>query len=588
MDKFVSKIKGDLKDFNHKDFQNFHDVSNISDEFCDIKYACLKINESHEFHVVLKYLNENNEDEYYNKFIREIENLRNIDDNENVIKFLGVTKDPSKNFYSLVLRYCGNKNLSDHLKEAPKKDWSNKIKMAKDIANGLNYIHSENIILYNLNSKNIMIDNDKLVISDFSLAVSLDSQKKPTAIKITEKNVAYVDPKNFTHANMANKSYDIYSLGVILWELSSGRPPFSKNKLNIEELKRSIELGKRELPVNLTPVDYKELYCDAWDRDYYKRPSIKEVISCLKDIEFDLEYHVYRDSGFIPKIFYQSNKSHEKACLKVIKGSSENEQYLFIPEGEIFIGRKNSNDIVIKDHEIDKRHAKIKNYQGKVNIIDLGSKSGIFINGEKLTFHTLYTLNINDIIKMGHSTFQYLPTGKPNFIDSLTQIYNAEYLQNNLANEFENSQNWCLLFCDFDNFKKINENYSRAAGDHVLAEFSKLIQNKYIYDKDIFARYGDDKFIILLIDAKLALAYEIAQEIRPSVDTYQFNHNEIKLQSITLSIGVSGMNSSVKNFNDLLDHAKKACKNAKEYGRNQIVIWENEPMTTDIVSIVIF
>ncbi|KAF0465728.1 kinase-like protein [Gigaspora margarita] len=540
MDKFVSKIKGDLKEFDHKDFQYLKDISNISDEFYDIKYSCLKINESH---VVLRCLNENNEDEYYNKFIREIENLRNIDDNENVIKFLGVTKDPSKKFHSLVLRYCGDKNLSDHLKEAPKKDWSDKIKMAKDIANGLNYIHSENIILNNLNSKNIMIDNNKLVISDFSLAVSLDNQMKPTTIKITEKNVAHVDPKNFTRADMANKSSDIYSLGVILWEISSGRPPF-KNKLNIEELKRSIELGKRELPVNLTPVDYKELYCDAWDRDHHKRPSIREVISCLNDIELELEYHVYLDSDFIPEIFYESKKSYEKTCLKVIKGSSENERYLFIPESEIFIGRKNSNDIVIKDQEIDKRHAKVKNYQGKVNIIDLGSKSGTFINGEKLTFHTLYTLNINDMIKMGHSTFQYLPTGKPNFIDPLTQIYNVEYLQNNLADEFKNSQNWCLLFCDFDNFKNIDENYDRAAGDHVLKEFSKLIQNKYINDKDIFARCGDDKFIILLIDAKLDLAYEIAQEIRPSVETYPFNLNEIKLQSITLSIGVSGMNSS--------------------------------------------
>ncbi|KAF0488995.1 kinase-like protein [Gigaspora margarita] len=541
---------------------------------------------NHEFHVALKCLNENNEDEYYNKFIREMENLRNIDDNKNVIKFLGVTKDPSKNFYSLVLRYCGHKNLSDHLKEAPKKDWPYKIKMAEDIANGLNFIHSENIILYNLNSKNIMIDNDKLVISDFSLAVSLDSQMKPTTIKITEKNVAYVDPKNFIRADMTNKSSDIYSLGVILWEISSGRPPFIKNKLNIEELKRSIELGKRELPVNLTPVDYKELYCDAWDRDHHKRPSIKEVISCLKDIEPNLEYLVYRDSGFIPKIFNEKNNSklYEKACLEVMKGSSQ-KRYLFLPEGEILMGRKNSNDIVIKDQEIDKKHAKIKNYQGKVNIIDLGSKSGIFVNDEKLTFHTLYTLNINDIIKMGHSTFQYLSTGNPNLIDQLTQVYNTEYLQNHIGNEFENSKNWCLLFCDFDHFKKVNEKYSHEAGNHVLVEFSKLIQNKYIYDKDIFARYGDDKFIILLIDAKLTLAYEIAKEIRPSVGAYPFTHNEINLQSITLSIGVSGMNSSVKNFKDLLNHAEEACKKAKEYGRNQIVIWENEQISTQILSI---
>ncbi|CAG8720405.1 2786_t:CDS:2, partial [Cetraspora pellucida] len=308
MDKVASKIKGNLKEFKHEDFQDFQDLSNISDELSDIKHAYLKTNE-YDLHAFIKFLKEYEEDEYYNKFIREIENLRNIGVNENVIKFLGVTKDPYKNFYSLVLQCCGNKNLSDHLKEVQKIGWLDKIKIGKDIANGLAYIHVENIILRNLSSKNIINDNGKFVITDFNSAVSLESLEELTTIKITEKNVAYMDPKIFNRADTVNKSSDIYSLGVILWEISSGRPPFSNNQLNIEEFMRTLELGKRELPINLTPVDYKDLYCDAWNKDHHKRPPIKEVISCLKDVELDLEYHVYQDYDYIPKISYERNDS---------------------------------------------------------------------------------------------------------------------------------------------------------------------------------------------------------------------------------------------------------------------------------------
>ncbi|CAG8446446.1 16013_t:CDS:2, partial [Dentiscutata heterogama] len=86
--------------------------------------------------------------------------------------------------------------------------------------------------------------------------------------------------------------------------------------------------------------------------------------------------------------------------------------------------------------------------------------------------------------------------------------------------------------------------------DDVLKELTMLIQNEHLQS-----------------------AYEIAKEIRSA---YLFNFKEKKLQSITLSIGVSAVNSSVKASNDLLIHAKEACIKAKEYDHNQVVIWENE------------
>ncbi|KAF0489008.1 GGDEF domain-containing protein [Gigaspora margarita] len=305
-----------------------------------------------------------------------------------------------------------------------------------------------------------MNHNDKLMITDFSAAVSRNSKVKPTTIKITDKNVAYVDPKIFDNTNMLKKCSDIYNLGVIFWEISSGRPSFN----------------------------YIELYRDAWNKDHDERPQIKEVISCLEYIEPHFEYHEHQDTDYIPEVFY---------------GSSE------IP-----IGRKGSNYIVIKDQEINKTHAKIKNHQGKVEIKSYDSKSKIFVNEKLLRSRTSRTLKNKDVIKMGRSTFQYLPAREfKNNIDPRLQIYNNEYFRKSLKEEFKNNKMLCLLFFDLDFFGKINKNYSHAAGNYVLIELSKLIQNKYVRGKDIFARNGGEEFTILLNNSNLKMAHKTAKEI---------------------------------------------------------------------------
>ncbi|CAG8588849.1 45855_t:CDS:2, partial [Gigaspora margarita] len=269
------------------------------------------------------------------------------------------------------------------------------------------------------------------------------------------------------------------------------------------------------------------------------------------------------------KISYKKNQSitKEEACLRIIEGSPRN-QYLFLPEGEIIVGRKDSNYIVIKDQRIDEVHAKIKNNKGKVDIVGIGLKSRVFINGKQLKFRTSHTLQKNDRIEIGRSTFQYLPAGEfKNFIDPLLQIYNIDYLLKSSETGFRNGQNMnlLLLVCDSDYFGKINKNHGHEARDYILIELSKLIQNE-CGNKNVFARYEGEKFAILLINTNLKLTYGTAEKIRSSIETYQFIVNDEILPTVTFSIGVSEVNSSVKKSKDLLNHAEEACRKAKEYG----------------------
>ncbi|CAG8751407.1 9226_t:CDS:2 [Cetraspora pellucida] len=357
---------------------------------------------------------------------------------------------------------------------------------------------------------------------------------------------------------------------------------YSGNKNLREHLKE--EYVSKKDPVNLTPIDYKELYCDSWKPDPEKRPPIDEVINRLKDIELDC---VYQDSNYIPKISLGSSfkdriqfTSKDVACLEITKGSAQN-LYIFLPPGEISIGRGNSNDVIIKDQEIAKNHARIiVNYQGQVEINELGTDYGIFVNGEKLGFHISHLLIKGDILSMERSEFQYLPIGEyKSRMDEPLSIYNKVYFLKKLENEFksakENKWDLSLLFFDLDHFKSINNQNNHIVGDYVLKELVILIQNNHVRSVDIFARYGGDEFTILLKGTNISSASKIAEEIRESAKSHSFTYNKIKLL-ITLSIGVSEMNSSVNMCDDLLLNADNASKKAKECGRNRVEIWSNE------------
>ncbi|CAB4472837.1 unnamed protein product [Rhizophagus irregularis] len=76
--------------------------------------------------------------------------------------------------YILVLEYANEGNLRDYLRNNfASLEWNHKIQMALDITNGLKFLHSKEIIHRDLHSKNILVNNGKLLIADFGLSKKL-------------------------------------------------------------------------------------------------------------------------------------------------------------------------------------------------------------------------------------------------------------------------------------------------------------------------------------------------------------------------------------------------------------------------------
>lgn len=157
--------------------------------------------------------------------------------------------------------------------------------------------------------------------------------------------------------------------------------------------------------------------------------------------------------------------------------------------------------------------------------------------------------------------------------DSLTKLYNSRYWSDNSENIFQqhkaNHQPLTLLFIDCDNFKLMNDTFGHHTGDSVLRKVGQLLQAAQQQHHGIAARIGGDEFALLLtcdIATATMAARKLKKQMRKIGKMYAIE------PKFSASIGLSGMQPSDHNFNDLFLRADTALYRAKNAGRNAIEV----------------
>ncbi|KAG9285395.1 hypothetical protein G9A89_010870 [Geosiphon pyriformis] len=225
----------------------------------------------------------------YEEIIKELRLLRDTSLFPRILKFYGVIKEPNTHNYLLVLEYADGGSLRNYLKNHFKKmDGIHKLLIAQEIASGVMCLHDEGIIHRDLNSANILIHEHHVKIGDLGLSkveLKNDAEVSKT-ISVIMGHPPYIDPQCFKRNNyIRDRKSDIYSLGVVLWELSSGLQPLQ----NISSLAIQFYVanGGREKPIPGTPDSYVKLYMECWDELPEKRPDIVTVYDRLGNIEWN-------------------------------------------------------------------------------------------------------------------------------------------------------------------------------------------------------------------------------------------------------------------------------------------------------------
>lgn len=159
--------------------------------------------------------------------------------------------------------------------------------------------------------------------------------------------------------------------------------------------------------------------------------------------------------------------------------------------------------------------------------------------------------------------------------DALTGINNRRFFDQRLNEEVSRAIRGktplSCLFIDLDYFKRINDHHGHQAGDAVLKQVSKLLDDR-LRQTDVLARYGGEEFVILLADTQQNDAALIAEQIRDRVDKARFAIPSGKTVQVTLSIGLATMTpqGTIKDGRQLVAAADQAVYAAKLSGRNRV------------------
>ncbi|GES93136.1 kinase-like domain-containing protein [Rhizophagus clarus] len=226
------------------------------------------------------------------ELIHEIELQREVAFHDNIINFYGITTNQefscnkmTRN-YLLVMEYANGGSLRNYLKNNFESlSWEDKYRLAYQLACAVLCLHSEGIVHCDLHSGNVLIHENNIKLADFGLSRRIEalSKKQSDLFGI----VPYIEPKKFKasgdNQNSLNQKSDVYSFGVLLWEISSGQRPFC-NATYDAWLATQIYQGRREKPIDGTPIEYTSLYNECWDGEPDNRPSMVEVVKKLKPL----------------------------------------------------------------------------------------------------------------------------------------------------------------------------------------------------------------------------------------------------------------------------------------------------------------
>lgn len=152
--------------------------------------------------------------------------------------------------------------------------------------------------------------------------------------------------------------------------------------------------------------------------------------------------------------------------------------------------------------------------------------------------------------------------------DPLTQLLNrrAFFEVAHLRLARDRQRQWAVLACDVDHFKRINDTWGHAAGDHVLRHMGTLLKG-LVRNHDIVARFGGEEFVLLLRCQDIDTAHAIAERIRTTLAATPCS--PIK-DTLTASFGIT-LVTNPKDLADALERADLAVYEAKRNGRNQVV-----------------
>lgn len=270
------------------------------------------------------------DEEFIRRFEAEAQSAARLT-NANIVSVYDVGVDG--NLYYIVMELIQGKTLKEIIiKEGGPLPWKWSINVAIQIASALEVAHRNNIIHRDIKPHNIIITEDGVAkVTDFGIAKAV-SNSTITAFGTTIGSVHYFSPEH-ARGGLTDAKSDLYSLGVVMYEMVTGKVPFDADTPVSVALKHMQEMPQEpielnpNIPMSVNKIIMKALQKDANLRYQSATEMLDDLNMCLKNPEGDFVEELEYDETAKTQVI-NTSRLHEES--KKDKNSKDNKFKMFI------------------------------------------------------------------------------------------------------------------------------------------------------------------------------------------------------------------------------------------------------------------
>ncbi len=338
---------------------------------------------------------------------------------KNIIKVKYIIE--TKKSFDMVLEYANTGSLFHHIRRKKGFDEKNAFMYFIQVCNAIYFLHKNNLIHRDIKPENILLEDYKKVkLCDFGWTVELSSKQRSTYCGTTE----YMAPEIIS-SNNYDKSIDIWSLGILLYELIHGYSPFRAvvKKGNDNEVISNIKKGIVQFHKNISN-ECKELILSLLEENSSKRLKIEHVFQSKFVKMFQKEKLFFPKENLNFDCSEKKNHLHANQSnnININNNKNSNNSYYNTPEKLNYNICNSVNNENKENNELS--NLKMKIFKEKIFKTERGKKFDFNLNNENFENY----INNNNI----HSDL------KENIIPFINYNNNTNEEKNKIKNNNEN------------------------------------------------------------------------------------------------------------------------------------------------------
>ena len=222
------------------------------------------------------------------EFIQEVQLMHEIRGYEHVVTLLGACVEDTHR--CLVMEYVQLGSLFHLLRRGVKWDWNQRCEIAYQLVKSINYLHTLHppVLHRDIKSMNFLvsgsIEKPVIKVADFGLSrIRHESTIQQYSNAGISGTIAWSAPEQFSIGKRKPKyseKCDVYSLGMVLWELATGELPYEGE--TSESIRAAVKSGDREEIPDQVPAFFRDWITLCWDQNPQNRPSCQWLLSDIK------------------------------------------------------------------------------------------------------------------------------------------------------------------------------------------------------------------------------------------------------------------------------------------------------------------